>query len=187
MVSREKRLHEVFEHLRKFFGIHTQTDFAVALKYSRVYISSALNGNKKNLTDKLFENICEAYPGVFDLNYLLTGEGQLLTIEEEVKSEDIEKAINPTSAPKAIDYTFLIEKAVEKATAYADKTIAMMEKQINRLENDLDAKEQEIKRLQARVQELETESIIFRNGESIERYPFEMGVSDKNEQKRTHV
>ena len=45
MISREKRLHEVFEHLRKFFGIHTQTDFAVALKYSRVYISSALNGN----------------------------------------------------------------------------------------------------------------------------------------------
>lgn len=187
MVSREKRLHEVFEHLRKFFGIHTQTDFAVALKYSRVYISSALNGNKKNLTDKLFENICEAYPGVFDLNYLLTGEGQLLTVEEEVKSEDIEKGINPISAPQAIDYTFLIEKAVEKATAYADKTIAMMEKQINRLENDLDAKEQEIKRLQARVQELETERIIFRNGESIERYPFEMGVSDKNEQKRTHV
>jgi N-acyl-D-amino-acid deacylase len=66
-------------------------------------------------------------------------------------------------------------------------TIAMMEKQISRLENDLDAKEQEIKRLQARVQELETESIIFRNGESIEKYPFEMGVSDKNEQKRTHV
>ena len=66
MISRQKRLHEVFEHLRKFFGIHTQTDFAVALKYSRVYISSALNGNEKNLTDKLFENICEAYPGVFD-------------------------------------------------------------------------------------------------------------------------
>jgi len=187
MVSREKRLHEVFEHLRKFFGIHTQTDFAVALKYSRVYISSALNGNEKNLTDKLFENICEAYPGVFDLNYLLTGEGQLLTIEEEVKSEDLEKAVNPTSVPQAIDYTFLIEKAVEKATAYADKTIAMMEKQINRLENDLDAKEQEIKRLQARIQELEAENIIFKNEESLGKYPFEMGVSDKNEQKRTHV
>jgi transcriptional regulator with XRE-family HTH domain len=101
MISREKRLHEVFEHLRKFFGIHTQTDFAVALKYSRVYISSALNGNEKNLTDKLFENICEAYPGVFNLNYLLNGEGELLTPEEEVKSSEIEKAAKPSSDDSA--------------------------------------------------------------------------------------
>jgi septal ring factor EnvC (AmiA/AmiB activator) len=124
---------------------------------------------------------------VFDLNYLLTGEGQLLTIKEDVKSEDIEKTINPTSSPQAIDYTFLIEKAVEKATAYADKTIAMMEKQISRLENDLDAKDQEIKRLQSRIQELETENIIFKNEENLGKYPFEMGVSDKKEQQQTHV
>ena len=116
MDSREIRLHEVFEHLKKFFGIHTQTDFAVALKYSRVYISSALNGNEKNLTDKLFENICEAFPGVFDLNYLLTGEGQLLTIEEEVKSEDIENTYNPQQ-PAMPDYVQrLFDEAVRMST-----------------------------------------------------------------------
>ena len=116
MIPRQKRLHEVFEHLRNFFGIHTQIDFAVALKYSRVYISSALNGNEKNLTDKLFESICEAYPGVFDLNYLLTGEGQLLTIEEEVKSEDIEKTFNPQQ-PAIPDYVQrLFDEAVRMST-----------------------------------------------------------------------
>ena len=187
MNERQKRLIEVYEHLRRYFGIHTKTGFAEALHYGRTSLSAAINGDESYLTDKLFKNICEAYPGVFDLNYLLTGEGQLLTIEEEVKSEDIEKAINPTSAPKAIDYTFLIEKAVEKATAYADKTIAMMEKQINRLENDLDAKEQEMKRLQARIQELEAENIIFKNGEGLGKYQFEMGVSDKNEPQQTRV
>ena len=187
MNERQKRLIEVYEHLRRYFGIHTKTGFAEALHYGRTSLSAAINGDESYLTDKLFKNICEAYPGVFDLNYLLTGEGQLPTIEEEVKIEDIEKPVNPTSAPQAIDYTFLIEKAVEKATAYADKTIAMMEKHINRLENDLDAKEQEMKRLQARVQELEAENIIFKNGDNIGKYPFEMGVSDKNEQQRTHV
>jgi transcriptional regulator with XRE-family HTH domain len=91
MIGRQKRLHEAYEHLRKFFGIHTQTDFAEVLKYSRVYISSALNGNEKNLTDKLFTNICEAFPGVFNLDYLLTGEGDLLTIEEDVHTSDVEQ------------------------------------------------------------------------------------------------
>jgi hypothetical protein len=187
MLDREKRLNEVYEHVHRYFNIHTKGEFADYIKYARAYISSALNGNEKYLTDKLFDSICKAFPGVFDLNYLLTGEGQLLTIEEEVKSEDLEKAINPTSAPQAIDYTFLIEKAVEKATAYADKTIAMMEKQINRLENDIDAKDQEIKRLQSRIQELETENIILKNEESLGKYPFEMGVSDKKEPQQTHV
>ena len=53
MISRQERLHEAFEYLRNNCGIHTQTDFANAIKYSRVYVSSALNGNKNNLTDKL--------------------------------------------------------------------------------------------------------------------------------------
>ena len=187
MNERQKRLIEVYEHLRRYFGIHTKTGFAKALHYGRTSLSAAINGDESYLTDKLFKNICEAYPGVFDLNYLLTGEGQLLNIEEEVKSEDVEKAVNPTSAPQAIDYTFLIEKAVEKATSYADKTIAMMEKQINRLENDIDAKDQEIKRLQALIHELEAENNIIKNGDDFRRYPFEMGVSEKNEPQHTHV
>lgn len=137
MISREKRLHEVFEHLRKFFGIHTQTDFAVALKYSRVYISSALNGNEKNLTDKLFTTICEAYPGVFDLNYLLTGEGQLLTLEEEVKSEDVEKTYNPQQ-PAMPDYVQrLFDEAVRMSTRNE-----LLERQCEKLIGELrDSKE----------------------------------------------
>lgn len=93
--GRQKRLNEVYEHLRQHFGIHTKTGFAEAVKYGRTSMSAALNGNEDYLTDKLFENICDTYPGVFDLNYLLTGEGMLLTVEEDVKSDDIEKAANP--------------------------------------------------------------------------------------------
>ena len=179
MNERQKRLIEVYEHLRRYFGIHTKTGFAEALHYGRTSLSAAINGDESYLTDKLFKNICDAYPGVFDLHYLLTGEGQLLTIEEEVKSEDIEKAINPTAAPKEIDYTFLIEKAVEKATAYADKTIAMMEKQINRLENDLDAKDEEIKELKTRLHEFEIATTIIT---PCQKYPFEVGISETKDQ-----
>ena len=83
MIGRQKRLHEVYEHLRCHFGVHTQIDFAEALKYSRVYISAAMNGTEKNLTDKLFKNICDAFPGTFNLDYLLTGEGSLLANGDE--------------------------------------------------------------------------------------------------------
>mgnify|MGYP002513259572 CR=1 FL=1 len=88
MPNKQERLKEVYEHLRECFGVHTQTDFAESLKYSRVYISAAMNGNEKNLTDKLFTKICEAYPGVFNLDYLLTGEGSLLVDEGSAKVQD---------------------------------------------------------------------------------------------------
>ena len=175
MVSREKRLHEVFEHLRKFFGIHTQTDFAVALKYSRVYISSALNGNEKNLTDKLFENICEPYPGVFDLNYLLTGEGSLLTIEEEVKSEDIEKTYNP----QPIDNSSLVNAVI----AAKDETIATLQARIVDLERTIADKEEIIKARDARIVTLERQLAAATTGD-LSHYPFTIGAA---EDKQPHI
>lgn len=79
-------------------------------------MSAAMNGDEKYLTDSLFKNICDTYKGVFDLNYLLTGDGQLLTIEEEVKSEDIEKSCNPKQ-PAIPDYVQrLFDEAVRMST-----------------------------------------------------------------------
>ena len=172
MVSREKRLHEVFEHLRKFFGIHTQTDFAVALKYSRVYISSALNGNEKNLTDKLFENICEAYPGVFDLHYLLTGEGQLLTIEEEVHNEDHERLYNP----QTIDQSSLINAAL----AAKDETIAALREQIQ-------AKDELIANLRQQIATLQQQVHAAKDEELFKDFPFPKGIADKKDKPSAHV
>lgn len=91
MSNKQKRLQEVYDHLRRWYGIHTQTDFANSMRYSRNAISLALNGNEKYLTDKLFKNICEAYPGKFNLEYLLTGNGNLLTPEEDAMSSEIEQ------------------------------------------------------------------------------------------------
>ena len=91
MLDKQKRLNEVYEHLHNHFGVHTKGDFADNIKYARAYISSALNGNERYLTDKLFTNICDAYPGVFNLDYLLTGKGYLLTEHEDAISSEIEQ------------------------------------------------------------------------------------------------
>jgi phage repressor protein C with HTH and peptisase S24 domain len=59
-------------------------------------MSAAMNGDESYLTDNLFKNICDAYPGVFNLGYLLNGEGELLTAEESVSNEviDIQKGVS---------------------------------------------------------------------------------------------
>ena len=99
--ERQKRLMEVYEHLRQHFGIHTKTDLAKELKYGRTSFSAAINGKEEYLTDELFEAVCDRYEGVFNLNYLLNGEGELLTPEEDVKSSEIEKAVKPSTDDSA--------------------------------------------------------------------------------------
>ena len=93
MIERQKRLKEVYEHLRKHCGIHTQGDFASSIGYSRPVISSAMNGNEDNLTDRLFKSICEKYEDVFNLDYLLNGEGELLLSKDSTSEEQQETNI----------------------------------------------------------------------------------------------
>lgn len=120
MKERQKRLIEVYEHLRKYYGVHTKTGFAEAVKYGRTSMSSAMNGNELYLTDSLFRSICLAYPNVFNLNYLLTGEGSLLQSNNEA-------VLGRYPAPSG-----MVSEDVpsESLPLWADPLIRIMSKQI---------------------------------------------------------
>ena len=167
MNERQKRLIEVYEHLRRYFGIHTKTGFAEAIHYGRTSLSAAMNGDESYLTDNLFKNICEAYPDVFDIDYLLNGSGQLLTIREEVTNEEIEKQINP------------------QPTSYLDKYIASLEKQVKDKDDQLADKERTIRLLEQKIEMLEAMQHI--DADNPLHSPFPVGVADKNEKITTRV
>ena len=164
MNERQKRLIEVYEHLRMYYGVHTKTGFAEAVHYGRTSMSAALNGDESYLTDNLFKNICEAYRGVFNLDYLLNGEGDLLTIEEEASNDEVEKRINPQSS-------------------YADKLIASLEKQVKDKDDQLADKDRIIKLLEQKIEVLEAMQHIDTDNQ-LKDYPFSIGVSEKEQ---THV
>lgn len=179
MLDRQKRLNEVYEHLHNYFNIHTKGDFADSIKYARAYISSALNGNKKYLTDKLFINICDAYPGVFDLNYLLTGEGSLLTIEEEIHNEDHERLYNP----QPIDQSSLINAAL----AAKDETIAVLRDQLAAKDTVIQAKDELIANLRQQIATLHQQLHAAKDEELFKNFPFQKGVSDKHDTDTSRV
>lgn len=155
-----------------------------------------MNGNEKNLTDKLFTNICEAYPGVFNLDYLLTGEGYLLTIEEEVKSEQL--AEPPSSPP--LDQSYTIYKTYEMLLkpiqqAHANEVAAMQKRfdditqahanEIANMQKRLDDKDAEINRLNSLVSSLQ-QTIDRLNAASfaddlLKRHPFGIGVAENQD------
>jgi hypothetical protein len=140
MKERQKRLIEAYEHLREHYGVHTKSQFAEVLGYGRTSLSSALNGNEDYITDKLFKTICDAYRGVFNLDYLLTGNGCLLTTEEEVSSDRIKKQAEIESKAERCDY-------VDALIAAKNETIAS-------LHRELDAKNELINMLQSELHDL---------------------------------
>ena len=164
---KQERLREVYEHLRQHFGVHTQIDFAKVLGLTRPAISAAMNGNEAYLTDNLFKRICAAYQGVFNLDYLLTGNGQLLTIREEVTNEEIEKQINP------------------QPTSYVDKYIASLEKQVKDKDDQLADKERTIRLLEQKIEMLEAMQHI--DAGDLLRSPFPVGVADKDKRNPARV
>ena len=160
MNARKDRLNEVYEHLRNHFGIHTKTQFAAVLKITQPALSSAMNGNEAYLTDNLFKRICAAYQGVFNLDYLLTGNGQLLTIQEEVKSEQIKKESNP-----------------QQPSSYADKLIASLEKQVKDKDDQLADKDCIIKLLEQKIEVLEAMQHLDSTN-PLKGYPFAIGAAE---------
>ena len=117
MSERQKRLIEVYDYVRLHFGIHTKQGFAEALNYGRTSMSAALNGNEGYLTDSLFKTICSTFPGVFNLDYLLTGEGTLLA-GDGVSEESINRSYKDTEVDvlkkqiKALEDTIKRQKQI---------------------------------------------------------------------------
>ena len=183
-MGREYRLKEVYEYVRQNFPIHTQADFAIILKYNRAYISSAMNGNEKYLTDNLFKNICEAFPGVFNLDYLLTGNGDLLTHEEDAKGETLRMECEQRQ--QSFDVNKFIDKAVEIAVAGKNETINALKSHIKDKDDQLADKERTIRLLEQKIEILEAMQHI--DTENPLRTPFPVGVADKrDDQPSTHV
>lgn len=161
MSNKQKRLQEVYEHLRRLYGIHTQTDFANAMSYSRNAISLALNGNGKYLTDNLFKNICEVFPGIFNLDYLLTGEGTLLAVREEGEPDN---ATNSNVDWQQVAYDTM-KSQIE------DLRARLEEKQII-----IDYQKREIELLNMRIRGMELEMQM----KGVEYYPFGVGAALKS-------
>lgn len=101
--KRAERLNEVYKHLFANFGIKSKKEMADYMKIQRTGLSAALNGAAANLTDNLFKKICLAWPGVFNLDYLLTGEGRLLLDEPQFVGEEHPSSPIPSWADALLD------------------------------------------------------------------------------------
>lgn len=190
--ERAKRLNEVYKHLFAFYDVTSKTGLAKILGIQRTGLAAAFGGSKANLTDSLFKNICKTFPGVFNLDYLLTGKGDLLTIEEDVKTEDIMKLAGGYSSPNnSSDATFIMSKNFEamlKPILDAhDKLVATLERQIADKDAQIQQQADIIASLQKVIDDLRSMSSSTDIEEYIRNNPFPTGVAETKESPRAQV
>ena len=162
--EKAERLNEAFRHLFAHFGVETQIQLAERMQVQRTALSAAFNGNKAYLTKNFFIKLCAAFPGVFNLDYLLTGNGQLLTIQEEIKSEQIEKESN-----------------LQLPSSYIDKLIASLEKQVKDKDDQLADKDRIIKLLEQKIEVLEAMQHLD-SSNPLKDYPFVIGAAESEQE-----
>ena len=134
MKRRSEILNEVYEHLRNHYGIHTQGGFADAIGYSRPVISSALNGNDDNITDKMLRSINNKFPSLFDIDYLLTGKGALLKVEEhvaKVADDDRTSAIKSETPTPATEVPTEVQTLIDRAISISRRNEEMVERLVS--------------------------------------------------------
>ena len=148
MNTRKERLNQAYDYLRENFGVHTKKDLAVAIELTQPALYSAFGGNETYLTDNLFRRICYAFPKVFNIDYLLTGNGSLLLSSPDPEPEPTREPSQPV-----IDHSSLVNAAIaakdgeiaalkacirnkDEIIQMKDETIALLEKQIRLLERD---------------------------------------------------
>ena len=77
-MSKTERFNAVFEHLRHTGVIKTQKDVADKMGSTSQNVGQALQGNPKVLTDRFLMRFLTAFPDIFSMQWLFTGDGSML-------------------------------------------------------------------------------------------------------------
>lgn len=82
------RFIRAYEHLMSLGLVHKRKDLALQMGISESNISRIFNGNLKYLTPSFLERFNNHYEGIFNLEWLLAGEGEMLASSELTKKSE---------------------------------------------------------------------------------------------------
>lgn len=151
-MDRKERFNEAYTYIKGQGTIRTQGDLAKSMGTTQPNVSSALKGVEAVLTDNFLRRFNEACGDVFQINWLLTGEGEMLRTQPSapqpvpytqnnegceqvtqngdinvISAEIIGKALNEVSEMRKA-----LTKALEKNQQNTDRFLAIIEKISNK-------------------------------------------------------
>lgn len=99
-MGRNDRLKEAFEFLRSNGKVHTQKDLAVQMGATRPNVSGAFKGDPKILTDNFIKRFNNAFDDIFNLNWLLDGDGEMLNAQADTANSNTQIKVTYEDRPR---------------------------------------------------------------------------------------
>lgn len=126
-MEKKERINQAFSYLKDNGLVHTQKDLAERMGSTAPNVSSALKGVDNVLTDNFLLRFNNAFGGIFNDNWLLTGEGSMLSASDPnsvsaSSSTDISAALN-----KAMDEIAAQRRITEKSQQQIDRLLSLLE------------------------------------------------------------
>lgn len=106
----------VYKYLKEHGEVSTQKEFGLTIGKSDGVISKAMNGDGKALTENIFQDIFRVYKPVFNYDWLINGEGEMIDQPLPENPRKLRKK-NVARRNKELAYSFTPEENEEPVIA----------------------------------------------------------------------
>ncbi len=130
-------LEKAYLFIRSQGKVHTKTDLAAAMEANSVTISRAFSGKKGYLTKDFLIRFNSAFGNIFNMSYLMRGEGEMLAVSES--GNNIVQGDNNHHFNQSVSASTdnAVERLNEALKAKEDK-IRMLEKMVEDKDKEID-------------------------------------------------
>lgn len=137
-MTKKDRFNKAYDYLKSIGVIHTQKDVAEKMEATAPNVSSALKGVDSVLTDKFLSRFNEAFGKVFNDEWLMTGEGDMLrpNINQHignVHQSSLHEVNVVKGDPDAYNTLLRIVEANQKTTEGFQRSIERFQDQVDKL------------------------------------------------------
>ena len=126
-----------YQYLRSCGKVHTKTDLAEIMQTNRSSVSKAINGDAGYLTESFLTRFNAAFGNIFNMAYLMRGEGEMLAVSES--GNNIVQGDNNHHFQQSVSSS--ADNAVERlneALKAKDKEIEMLKKMVEDKDKEID-------------------------------------------------
>lgn len=130
-------LEKAYLFIRSQGKVHTKTDLAAAMEANSVTISRAFSGKKGYLTKDFLIRFNAAFGNIFNMAYLMRGEGEMLAVSESgnnIVQGDNNHHFNQSVSASADSEVSVLKKEVEVLS----KENAMLKKMVEDKDKEID-------------------------------------------------
>ena len=135
----KERFNKAFAYLQGEQIVKGQKDLAEKLGATPGNISKALSGDKNALTNNLMKRFSAAFPGVFNLRWLILGEGEMLLAEKPQKKLKQSETTNSSDSniTKLLEQNKELIDVLKKSLEESQKTNSILLNELSELRKGL--------------------------------------------------